>query len=281
MYKEQRITTVVPAYNEARHIRQVLSGLPDFVDVIVVVDDGSTDDTREIASAYSDTRLIVLQTPVNLGVGGAVILGYRKAIELGSDIVVKMDGDGQMPSEYLHVLLDALIDLGYDYAKGNRFLSGDSLSQMPGSRLWGNIMLTFLTKLASGYWHIFAPQNGYTAIKSEALQALDLDAIHSRYFFENDVLVNLNVRSLRVKDVSIPARYGDEESNISIIDIGLSFPFLLTGRFFRRLYQKYVLRDFSPIALFLFLGLALLLWGVAFGAYEWVTSSVSGHPSPH
>lgn len=279
MYKEHRITTVVPAYNEARYIYQVAQTMPEFVDRVIVVDDSSQDGTSEAALACSDCRLIILKTPSNQGVGGAVVLGYRKAIELGSDIVVKMDGDGQMPPEYLSVLLDTIIDQNYDYAKGNRFLASDSLVQMPRHRLLGNIVLTFLTKLASGYWHIFDPQNGYTAIKTEALRTLDLDAIHKRYFFENDILVNLNFRNFRVKDVAIPARYGEEESNISLINIGLSFPFLLTGRFFRRIYQKYVLRDFSPIALFFFLGLALFSWGVMFGGYTWMKSYVTGHPT--
>ena len=182
MYKRHRVTTVVPAHNEARHIRKVLGTIPPFVDHIVVVDDCSNDGTYEAASECHDPRLIVLRTPINQGVGGAVIVGYKKALETGSDIVAKMDGDGQMPPEFLSSLLDALIDQSYDYAKGNRFLAGDSLAQMPGQRLVGNIILTFLTKLASGYWHIFDPQNGYTAIKADAPQKKS-DEIHRALFF--------------------------------------------------------------------------------------------------
>ena len=277
MYKEKTIVTVVPAHNEVRHIAQVIETTPDFVDHVIVVDDCSQDGTSEAARACEDSRLIILTTPSNQGVGGAVILGYRKSIELGGDIVVKMDGDSQMPPEYLAPLLDAVIDEGYDYAKGNRFLASDSLKQMPRRRLFGNIVLTFLTKLASGYWHTFDPQNGYTAIKANVLRTLDLDAIHKRFFFENDMLVHLNFLNARVKDVAIPARYGEEESDISVFKTGVTFPLLLLKRYFRRIYQKYVLRDFSPIALFLFLGIVLFSWGLLFGFYIWIKSSITAH----
>ena len=279
MYKEKTIVTVVPAHNEARHIAQVIATTPDFVDHVIVVDDCSQDGTSEAALACGDSRLITLTTPSNQGVGGAVILGYRKSMELGGDIVVKMDGDGQMLPEYLSTLLDPIIDHGYGYAKGNRFLASNSVEQMPRRRLLGNIVLTFLTKLASGYWHIFDPQNGYTAIKADVLRSLDLDTVHKRFFFENDILVNLNFRNVRVKDVPIPARYGEEVSDISLFRIGFTFPILLLRRYFRRIYQKYVLRDFSPIALFLFLGAALFSWGILFGFYIWIKSYITQHPT--
>lgn len=277
MYKEHRIAVVIPAHNEARHVGQVIQGMPEFVDHMIVVDDNSQDATRDVALATEDPRLILLRTTQQEGVGGAVILGYRKGVGLGSDIVVKMDGDGQMPPEYLSSLLDAVIDQGYDYAKGNRFLAGESLAQMPKHRIFGNVVLTFMTKLASGYWHIFDPQNGYTAIKADALRVLDLDRINKSYFFENDVLIQLNFFGFRVKDVAIPARYGEEESGINLFQVSFTFPFLLLRRYFRRVYQKYVLRDFSPIALLLFLGLPLFLWGVLFGVYIWIKSSITGH----
>ena len=200
-----------------------------------------------------DPRLTALKTPQNQGVGGAMVLAIV-ALDLGADIIVKMDADGQMDPKYMSHLLDALIDEGYDYSKGNRFLASESLVLMPKHRIFGNVMLTFLTKLASGYWHIFDPQNGYTAIKAESLRVLDLNRIHERFFFENDMLVHLNFFGRRVKDVAIPARYGEEESHLNVVGISFTFPMLLIQRFFRRIYQKYILRDFSPIALFLFLG---------------------------
>ena len=280
MYKERRITTVVPAHNEARHIGGVIQTMPQFVDQIIIVDDGSRDGTADVAEACHDARMIVLRVDRNQGVGGAMVVGYHKALELGSDIVVKMDGDGQMAPEYLTSLLNPLVDKNYDYAKGNRFLAGESLALMPKHRLFGNLVLTFLTKLASGYWHIFDPQNGYTAIKAETLCALDLQAIHKLYFFENSMLIHLNVYGFRVKDVAIPARYGDEESGLSIFKISLTFPLLLLRSFFYRIYQKYVLRDFSPIALFLFFGLALFTWGCGFGIYLWIRTSLTNQATP-
>lgn len=279
MYKGNQIAIVVPAHNEALHICRVIETLPEFVDCIIVVDDCSQDGTAEAALSCHDPRLLVLRTPSNQGVGGAVVLGYRKALELRSDIVVKMDGDGQMDPEYLSPLLDAIVDHGCDYAKGNRFLARDSLNLMPKRRLVGNIGLTFLTKLASGYWHIFDPQNGYTAIKSEALRTLDVDAIHKRFFFENDILVHLNLLNSRVRDVAIPARYGEEVSDLSLIGTSFTFPRLLLRRYCHRIFQKYVLRDFSPIALFLFVGTILFFWGTLLGAYLWIKSYFTQHPT--
>ncbi|MDQ3684135.1 MAG: glycosyltransferase family 2 protein [Acidobacteriota bacterium] len=280
MYKEHRIAIVIPAHNEERHIGPVVGTLPEFVDNIIVVDDCSRDDTSGAAAAAGDARLTVLKTPTNQGVGGATIMGYRKALEAGSDIAVKMDGDGQMSPDHLPLLLDALIEGDYAYAKGNRFLAGKSLAFMPKARLFGNVVLTFMNKLASGYWHIFDPQNGYTAIKTDVLRALDLDAIHRKFFFENDMLSQLNYQNARVKDVAIPAHYGEEESDLSPFKISLTFPMLLLRRFFRRLYQKYVLRDFSPIALFLLLGFLLFAWGLLFGIYIWIKSLLTGNPTP-
>ena len=280
MYKEQRIAIILPAHNEERHIGEAIRSMPEFVDFIIVVDDCSQDATADAARATGDARVSVITPEQNQGVGGATLLGYGKAVELGADILVKMDGDGQMDPDYLPALLDALVEQGYDYAKGNRFLAGESLQQMPRVRLLGNIVLTFMTKLASGYWHIFDPQNGYTAIRREALRVIDLKSVHKRFFFENDMLSHLNYQNLRVRDVAIPARYGSEVSDLSPLKIGMTFPFLLLRRFFRRLYQKYVLRDFSPIALFLGVGFLLFAWGFAFGVYLWVKSNLTGHPTP-
>jgi len=277
MYKNHRIAVVIPAHNEARHIAKVVETVPPFVDHIIVVDDCSSDDTPAILTGLSNDRLSILRLDRNLGVGGATMSGYTKALENGCDIVAKMDGDGQMAPEHLSLLLDALVDHGYQYAKGNRFLAGDSLQTMPRHRLVGNIILTFVNKLASGYWHIFDPQNGYTAIKCEALRKLNLAQIHQRYFFENDMLIALNFHNARVRDVAIPARYRDERSGLNPFKVSLTFPLLFIPRFWHRIYQKYVLRDFSPIASFLFMGLILTAWGVAFGAYHWILSVLTEH----
>lgn len=272
MYKGKRIAVVIPAYNEEKFIAKVIKNVPSFVDLIVVIDDASYDSTFQCAQSVGDPRVVALKETVNQGVGASTIKGYRKALDLGSDIVVKVDGDGQMPLDQLHNLLDAVIEEGYAYAKGNRFIEQEALKFMPKSRLVGNMVLTFLTKMASGYWHIFDPQNGYTAIDTRCLRAINLDRVHKRYFFENDMLVQLNIHNFRVKDISMPAVYGQEKSGISVISIFVTFPWLLLRRFLHRIYQKYVLRDFSPIALFLRLGGLLLGWGMGFGVYLWIKS---------
>jgi glycosyltransferase involved in cell wall biosynthesis len=280
LYKNKLIHVIIPAYNEERFIAGVLSGIPDYIDKIIFVDDCSDDSTFTIASATCDPRLIVLKTPHNLGVGGATILGYKKALEFGGQILVKMDGDGQMPSEYLDLLLDSVIENGYDYAKGNRFLHSEAINQMPAMRILGNIVLTFLTKAASGYWHIFDPQNGYTAIQGNAAQSIDLEKVEKRFFFENDMLVHLNIQNYRVTDIAMPSRYGEEVSDVHIAKVLITFPPLLLRRFIYRIFQKYILRNFSPVALFLLLGLPIFLWGAFFGLYLWAHALMTTEPTP-
>jgi len=269
MYKDKRIAVVIPAYNVEDQILEVLRSVPDFVDYVIVVDDSSRDRTYEICKKVEDQRLIVLRNPLNLGVGGATTAGFSMALKLDADVVVKMDGDGQMDPRYLKPLIEPLIAGQYSYTKGNRFLHSQALKTMPKIRLFGNFVLTFLTKMTSGYWHIFDPQNGYVAIRKEALQDLSLETLARRYFFENDMLVNLNIYRHRVKDIAMPAIYGNHPSFLKVRRIVLSFPVYLFTRFWYRIYQKYVLRDFSPIALFLLSGLPLVLWGTVFGGYVW------------
>jgi glycosyltransferase involved in cell wall biosynthesis len=263
---------VVPAYNVERHILDVLKTMPDFVDSIIVVEDHGDDRTLEILAHLENKLVTVLKHEVNQGVGGAMITGFRKALQSGAELIVKMDGDGQMDPTYLPALLDALIEQGYAYSKGNRFLDNKKLKEMPTLRLIGNYGLTFLTKLVSGYWHIFDPQNGYLSIKADALAMLDLEHLAKRYFFENDMLVHLNIFGFRVKDVPIPARYGQESSSMSLSKVLVTFPFYLFKRFWYRLYEKHILRDFSPIALFWVFGTTMFVWGLFFGVFTWVKS---------
>ena len=272
MYKGHVVTVAVPAHNEERYILSVIETIPSFVDWIVVIDDSSSDGTYNVVNNALDSRTVLMSTGQNQGVGGAMVLGYKKALDSGSDIVVKMDGDGQMRPEFLEKLLDPIVENGYDYAKGNRFLAPEFLPLMPKHRLLGNVILTFMTKLASGYWHVFDPQNGYTAIKSDALRALNFKALQKRFFFENDMLFQLNLQNARVKDVAIPSKYADEVSSLSIFQVIFTFPFLLLRRFVSRIIYKYIVRDFSPIALFLLLGALLFSWGFALGAYLWIKS---------
>ena len=177
---------------------------------VTVVDDGSTDDTTEAAKHVGDPRVTVLGSPTNEGVGGAMARGFEHALAQGDGIIVKMDGDGQMDPADLPRLLEPIVDGRCDYAKGNRFLRSRELDIMPRARLAGNFVLTFLTKLASGYWNVFDPQNGYLAITSSTLRLLDLGRLSRRYFFENDMLINLNIFDARVCDVAMPSRYGTE-----------------------------------------------------------------------
>jgi dolichol-phosphate mannosyltransferase len=279
MYRDQRIVVVVPTYNEERHIAGVITTMPHFVDHIVIVDDCSRDETARVVSSTADKRVTLLSTARNSGVGGATIVGYKRGLQLGGEILVKMDGDGQMLPEYLGQLLDALIDGGYDYAKGNRFLLPEYLPQMPPQRLLGNVALTFMTKSATGYWNVFDPQNGYTAIKNAALERIDLNKVHKRFFFENDMLWQLGLWDARVKDVAIPAKYGQEVSSLSPLRILFTFPQLLVKRWISRVWHKYVIIDFSVIALFLALGSVLFAWGFVFGAYLWIRSALTGDPS--
>ena len=272
---------MIPCYNVASHIADVLSAIPDYVDRVVAVDDGSRDDTVKAVEAATDKRVELIRHDKNRGVGAAMRTGLARGAQAGADLLVKVDGDGQMDLAELTKLLDALVDEPrYGYAKGNRLVDQKALSRMPRLRVIGNFALTFLTKLASGYWYVVDPQNGYLAIRRGVWERLDPARINDGYFFENDMLVGLNILDIPVKDVPIPARYGDERSYLRVRRVLLPFAFLLLRRTFYRVYMKYMLRDFSPVALFLLAGLPLFIWGVGFGAYQWWDHAQAGIVTP-
>ena len=273
------VAVVIPAYNVGAYISGVIAGLPALVDRIYVVNDASHDDTAAVLQGISDPRLSVITHERNRGVGGATVSGFKAALADLVDVIVKMDGDGQMDPAHLTRLIDPVLRGEFDYAKGNRFLDDDALASMPRVRLFGNLVLTFLTKLASGYWHIFDPQNGYLAADRTVLARVELDHLARRYFFENDMLVHLNIARARVTDVAMPARYGDEMSSMRLGSILLSFPPRLIRRFWYRVYQRHVLRDFSVVAIFWIVGALLLAWGVVFGLVVWTISIRSGQPA--
>lgn len=276
MLKSKTIVVVVPAYNVGNQIQRAIHGIQKYVDHIVIVNDCSKDNTREMINSIDDNRIIVVDNAKNKGVGGATVTGFKKGIELGGDIFVKYDGDGQMDPEKMTEIIMPLLD-GYDYAKGNRFIHSKELTaKMPKARLLGNFILTFFTKLASGCWHVFDPQNGYFAITRESLESIDVNNLHNRYFFENDMLVNLSINGARIKDVRIPAKYGDEKSSLKIWKIILIFPWLLLHRFINRVYRRYILYDFSVIGIFYTIGSLLILWGTLFGAFAWAKSIITG-----
>lgn len=267
MYEGRVIAAVVPAHNEAAHILDVIDGLPDVVDHIVIVDDKSTDDTAALAESSRDPRVRVIRHEQNTGVGGAIISGHKLALELGSDIDVIFAGDDQMDPTYLPALLDPIVHEGYGFTKANRFYSSTSYQGMPAYRVFGNVVLSLANKAASGYWNLFDPQNGYTATSAEVLRRLDLDSISQGYEFENDYLLNLNILNVRAKDIPIPARYGTEVSGMKMRKVIPAIGGMLFAGFFRRVLRKYVVGSFSPIALFLFSGLLLWLFSALFGAW--------------
>lgn len=276
MYRDHSVAVVVPAYNEERHIARVIMTMPDFVDHMIVIDDASTDDTAAAARQTRHPCLELISHDKNTGVGGAVVDGHKRAIELGVDIVCIMAGDAQTDPQYLHTLIDPVVDGRCDMAKANRFFSSTSFSGMPRYRVFGNVVLSFANKVASGYWHVFDPQNGYLAVRREVLEAIPLDSIAKGYSLENDFLINLNIVGARVADVPVPALYADERSAIKLRRVIPALLSLLTGGFFRRVFRKYVLWSFSPIALFFFTGLFLVLTGLAVGA--WVVVKTLGEP---
>ena len=216
MYRDLRVAVVVPAHNEERLVGTVIRTSPDLVDHIIVVDDASPDGTAEAARAVGDPRAEVITLEVNQGVGGAILAGHRRALELGADVSVVMAGDAQMDPAYLPTLLDPIADGTAQFTKANRFYGPGTFEGMPRYRIVGNIVMSFMTKAASGYWNLFDPLNGYTAIHRSALEPLDLDRIAKRYDFENDLLVNLNILRVRARDVPIPAVYGDEVSGLKL-----------------------------------------------------------------
>ena len=269
-----KIAVVIPAYRSATTIEEVIRGIPGWVNLIVVVEDGSGDNTAGLVSSMAkmDPRIHLVCHPSNQGVGGAVLSGYRLACELGAEIIVKMDSDGQMDVAYLRQLIGPLVSGEADYTKGNRFLHARELRAMPLGRKIGNLGLSFLTKLASGYWNIFDPSNGYTAIHASVISLLDQASIGRRYFFETSLLLELSLVRAVVKDVYIPAQYGDEISYLSKRKALREFPWRLFKGFLRRLWVQYFVRDFGLFSVFLVGGLALFLFGVIFGAWHWFQS---------
>ena len=276
------ITVVIPAYRVQATIAAVLQGLPDYIKHIIVVDDASPDSTADLVTglAQKDIRLTLIRHSQNQGVGGAMISGFRKALELGAQIVIKIDGDGQMDPTHIPALLKPLILGKADYTKGNRFRDFISLRHMPIIRRVGNLGLSFLTKAATGYWNIFDPTNGYFAIRSEALAQLPLDQIDKRYFFETSLLANLYLINALVMDVPIPARYGSEISHLSVRRSLIEFPIKLFSTFARRILLKYYIYDFSIISLYIITGIPLLLFGFIFGTVKWIQYASQNIPAP-
>ena len=254
MYREKSIAVVVPAYNEETQIANVIETMPDIVDMIVIVNDCSKDRTGDTIRAhpgYATGRVTLIDHPVNQGVGGAIASGYMWSRDNGFDIAVVMAGDGQMDPDDMPAILDPVVDGEADYTKGNRLVTGEAFRKIPKIRFFGNSVLSLLTKIASGYWHVADSQTGYTAIGKGALRAIDWDDMYKRYGQPNDLLVKLNVASMRVVDVPIePVYHVGEKSGIKIHRVVFTIGSLLLRLFFWRLKEKYIIRNFHPLVFF-------------------------------
>jgi glycosyltransferase involved in cell wall biosynthesis len=266
--EDKTVAVVVPAYNEEALVGPTVAGIPAFVDRIIVVDDASRDATAERATS-GDDRVEVIAHERNKGVGAAIVTGYKRAIAEEVDVTCVMAADGQMDPDDLEALARAVATGECDYAKANRLFTGQAWQLIPRTRYLGNAMLSFLTKIASGYWHVADSQSGYTAVNLETLRMLDLDRIYERYGFPNDMLVHLNVWNRRVRDYPSRPIYGvGERSGIRLRRVVPRISWLLLKGFFWRMGQKYVIRDFHPLVLFYSLGLFLFVAGLALGLAE-------------
>jgi len=262
----KRVAVVVPAYQEELLVADTIRGIPAFVDAIVVVDDRSGDATVERARATGDPRVDVIEHEENTGVGGAIVTGYRRCRELGIDVTCVMAADNQMDPDELGSLVVPVARGETDYAKANRLVSGEAWKLIPRSRYLGNAVLSLLTKIASGYWHVADSQAGYTALSLEALRRLDLEQLYRRYGFPNDMLVHLNVQNARVRDVPSRPIYGvGERSGIRVRSVAPRIAWLLFKGFWWRLKEKYVIRDFHPLVFFYVLGIVMTVVGFLLG----------------
>jgi dolichol-phosphate mannosyltransferase len=279
---QYNIVAVIPAYRVEGTIGAVVTALPAYVRHIVIVNDASPDQTAKVlaSAAESDPRIVVITHDRNRGVGGALVSGIRRALELGAQIVVKIDGDGQAPLERLPELLAPLAQGKADMTKGNRFRDFEALRHMPLIRRVGNTLLSFLVKAATGYWTIFDPTNGFVAVRGELLSKLPLDQLDPSYFFEISLLGHLYQQGAVVRDVETPARYGDETSSLSIGKVVIEFPPRLLLMLLRRIVLKYAIHDFSMGSVYLMVGVPLLVFGLIFGIAEWVHYGRLGLPAP-
>ncbi|WP_295831717.1 glycosyltransferase family 2 protein [uncultured Winogradskyella sp.] len=271
MKENKIIAVVIPCFRVSKHIKTVIASVPDFIDHIILVDDACPEQSGKIGSKTSHSKLSVIFHDVNQGVGGAVISGFKKAIDLNCDVIVKLDGDGQMDSSKITNLIAPILEEEADYTKGNRFHDFKALKLMPRTRLFGNSVLSFATKLASGYWNVMDPTNGFCAISKFTLLQLNLNKIEKRYFFETDILINLNMVNAVVKDIPLPAIYNDEVSNLSIRRVLLSFPPKILKGIAKRIFYKYYIYNFNMASIYFLMSIPLLLFGFGFGVYKWNT----------
>jgi len=271
------VGVIIPCYEVGEAILDLIKKIGPEVSRIYIVDDACPGHTGDlVAKGSTDDRVTVLRHEENQGVGGAVITGYRAAIQDGCDIVVKIDGDGQMDPALIPRFVFPIVERRADYTKGNRFYYVETVQKMPWIRLQGNIMLSFLTKISSGYWRIFDPTNGFTAVHIKVLQHLPFDKIARDYFFESDMLFRLGLLRAKVLDISMESIYSDEKSNLRISRIIPGFLVSHIRNFGKRIIYSYFLRDFQMVSVGIVLGIPMILFGLIFGIVQWSTGSIAG-----
>lgn len=275
-----KLAVVIPCYKVKAHILSVINRIGPEVSLIYVVDDNCPEQTGKFVEDNSrDPRVQIIRHAVNKGVGGAMITGYLQALEDGADITIKIDGDGQMDPALIPRFVHPITEGYADYTKGNRFFSPESLSTMPKIRLFGNAVLSFLTKLTSGYWNIMDPTNGYTAIHTSVLEMMPLRKIEQRYFFETDMLFRLNIIRAVVCDIPMDSRYGDETSHLNILRVIREFPRKHLIRICKRIYYNYYLRNFNICSIEILSSILFILFGTVFGLFHWYRSFAEGIPA--
>jgi dolichol-phosphate mannosyltransferase len=278
---KSNIAVVIPTYKARNHILSVINEIGPEVNRIYVIDDCCPDNSGEyIERSCQDKRVVVIKHAENQGVGGAVMTGYKAAIEDGMDILVKIDSDGQMDPAFILNFVVPIADGEADYTKGNRFFDLEKVRSMPKIRLFGNAVLSLMCKLSSGYWNIFDPTNGYTAIHADVVRHLPFDKISRRYFFETDMLFRLNTLRAVIIDIPMDAKYGDEVSNLKISKIVGEFFVKHVRNFFKRIFYNYYLRDMSLASIQLPLGIAFLGFSIVYGSYHWIHSAQISVPTP-
>lgn len=276
-----RVAVVIPCYRVKRQVLDVLSRIGPEVDRIYVVDDACPEATGLwVLEHASDPRLSVLTHAINQGVGAAVMTGYGAALAGGADIMVKVDGDGQMDPALIPRLIAPIVKGQADYTKGNRFFDLRHIRNMPAVRLLGNAVLSFMAKLSTGYWHIFDPTNGFTAIHAKVASCLDFEQLSKRYFFESDLLFRLNTLRAVVVDIPMHASYGNETSGLQVRNVLIEFLFKNGRNLFKRIFYSYFLRDMTIASLELVCGMALMLFGLVFGSVHWVHGALTGTATP-
>lgn len=275
------VAVVIPSYKVRKHILDVINAIPHCVDKIYVIDDKCPEGSGDyVLKCTNDARISVIFHQQNMGVGGAVITGYLAAISDDMDVIVKIDGDGQMDSRLITYFIAPILSGDADYTKGNRFYDLEEIGIMPPVRIFGNALLSFMTKLSSGYWNIFDPTNGFTAIHANVVRRIPFAKVSKRYFFETDMLFRLNLLSAVVMDIPMDAKYGDEVSNLKISKILSEFLIKHLNNLNKRIFYNYFLRDFSLASLELFLGLILFSFGVIYGGYHWYQANEMQINSP-